>query len=306
VLARLKTALPPWMHDWLDVITPAVQILLIVAVALILHHLLRRLIFRASDHYQFPHELVKPINGVVRLFVLGGATLLVLERLGVSASVLWSAFTGFAAVGAVAFFAAWSVLSNIFCAFLICTAGPFRVGDHIELLDANTEKPGPQGRVIDINLLYITLEDTSAPPDERRWLQIPTPWSFSASCAAGTRVTTPRRPVPHPPRPHPPYQKNRSKTVPAPQVFPVVKRRKTVNLSPLAGAYRHRRGFHFYPFEKRLHEIPLAYPGWRHRPGQCVADVPRPRANQDRHGHSGHGSAHSVRRHDQGRGAHRR
>jgi len=173
VLARLKTALPPWMHDWLDVITPAVQILLIVAVALILHHLLRRLIFRASDHYQFPHELVKPINGVVRLFVLGGATLLVLERLGVSASVLWSAFTGFAAVGAVAFFAAWSVLSNIFCAFLIFTAGPFRVGDHIELLDANTEKPGPQGRVIDINLLYITLEDTSAPPDERRWLQIP-------------------------------------------------------------------------------------------------------------------------------------
>jgi len=141
VLARLKTALPRWMHDWLDVITPAVQILLIVAVALILHHLLRRLIFRASDHYQFPHELVKPINGVVRLFVLGGATLLVLERLGVSASVLWSAFTGFAAVGAVAFFAAWSVLSNIFCAFLIFTAGPFRVGDHIELLDANTEKP---------------------------------------------------------------------------------------------------------------------------------------------------------------------
>lgn len=173
MLPRLKGVLPPWMHDWLDVIVPAVQILLIVAVALALHHLLRRLIFRASDHYQFPHELVKPINAVVRVLVLGGATLLVLERLGVSASVLWSAFTGFAAVGAVAFFAAWSVLSNIFCAFLIFMVGPFRVGDHIELLDANTEKPGPLGKVLDINLLYTTLEDATAGAGEQRWLQIP-------------------------------------------------------------------------------------------------------------------------------------
>lgn len=173
MLTRLKAALPPWMHDWLDLIVPAAQILLIIAVALVLHHLLRRLIFRASDHYQFPHELVKPINAIVRLLILGGATLLVLERLGVSAGVLWSAFTGFAAVGAVAFFAAWSVLSNIFCAFLIFMVGPFRVGDHIELLDSNTEKPGPLGKVIDINLLYTTLEDGSAGTAERRWLQVP-------------------------------------------------------------------------------------------------------------------------------------
>jgi small-conductance mechanosensitive channel len=84
-----------------------------------------------------------------------------LERLGVSASVLWSAFTGFATVGAVAFFAAWSVLSNLFCALLIFTVGPFRVGDHIEVLDT-AEKPGALGRVVDINLLYTTLEDATA------------------------------------------------------------------------------------------------------------------------------------------------
>ena len=173
MMARLKAVLPPWMHDWLAIIVPFMQILLIVAVALMLHHLLRRLILRASDHYQFPHELVKPINGVVRLLILGGAALLVLERLGVSASVLWSAFTGFAAVGAVAFFAAWSVLSNIFCAFLIFMIGPFRVGDHIELLDSNTEKPGPAGKVVDINLLYTTLQEMGATPGEQRALQIP-------------------------------------------------------------------------------------------------------------------------------------
>ena len=73
--------------------------------------------------------------------------------LGMSATVLWTAFTGFATVGAVAFFAAWSVLSNLFCALLIFTVGPFRLGDYIEVLDT-AEKPGAKGRVVDINLLY--------------------------------------------------------------------------------------------------------------------------------------------------------
>ena len=171
MLERLKTLLPPWMHDWLDVIVPGVQIALIVLAALLLQHLVRRIIRRASDHYQFPHELLTPINGVVRWLILGGAGLLALERLGVSAAVLWTAFTGFATVGAVAFFAAWSVLSNLFCAFLIFTVRPFRVGDHIELLDT-AEKPGALGRVVDINLLYTTLEDATA-PEPGALLQIP-------------------------------------------------------------------------------------------------------------------------------------
>ena len=59
-----------------------------------------------------------------------------------------------------AFFAAWSVLSNIFCTLLIFTTRPFRIGDTIELVE-NGEKPGFKGRVIDVNLIYSTLEETS-------------------------------------------------------------------------------------------------------------------------------------------------
>jgi len=122
--------------------------------------------------FQFPEELLAPIKGLVRWTIVASALLLVLERLGVSATVLWTAFTGFATVGAVAFFAAWSVLSNLFCALLIFTARPFRVGDYIEVLDT-AEKPGAKGRVVDINLLYTTLEDHSATPGQAAWLQIP-------------------------------------------------------------------------------------------------------------------------------------
>ena len=157
-LRAWHTHLPDWLQEWLDVMIPLLHIVLIVLGTWLLHRLFRRLIRRASAHYQFPPELFIPINVVVRWVILSGAALLVLERLGVSATVLWSAFTGFATVGAVAFFAAWSVLSNLFCAFLIFTGRPFVVGDTIELLD-NAEKPGALGKVVDINLLYTSLED---------------------------------------------------------------------------------------------------------------------------------------------------
>lgn len=157
-----QAQLPEWAQDWLEVIIPGGQILLILVVAWALQRLVVRVIDRAGTHYQMPLELVVPIKGLLRWTLLASALLLVLERLGVSAMVLWTAFTGFATVGAVAFFAAWSVLSNLFCALLIFTVGPFSLGDTIELLDT-AEKPGAKGRVIDINLLYTTLEDCNTP-----------------------------------------------------------------------------------------------------------------------------------------------
>lgn len=152
--------LPEWAQDWLEIIVPGVQIVLILLAAWLLQNLLGRLLTRAGRHYQIPLELQMPIHGLMRWTIFAATLLLVLERLGVSATVLWTGFTGFATVGAVAFFAAWSVLSNLFCAFLIFTVGPFRLGDTIELLDT-AEKPGAKGRVVDINLLYTTLEDAT-------------------------------------------------------------------------------------------------------------------------------------------------
>ncbi len=152
--------LPEWAQDWLEIIVPGVQIVLILLAAWLLQNLLGRLLTRAGRHYQIPLELQMPIHGLMRWTIFAATLLLVLERLGVSAAVLWTGFTGFATVGAVAFFAAWSVLSNLFCAFLIFTVGPFRLGDTIELLDT-AEKPGAKGRVVDINLLYTTLEDAT-------------------------------------------------------------------------------------------------------------------------------------------------
>ncbi|KQN98565.1 mechanosensitive ion channel protein MscS [Stenotrophomonas sp. Leaf70] len=167
----MKKYLPEWMHEWISLLDTALAIVLILLVAWLLRLLTRRLLARLGRHYTLP----KPMEIAIRRlssFIIWSCTLVaILDRVGVSATVLWTAFTGFAAVGAVAFFAAWSVLSNIFCTFLIFATRPFRLGDHIEVLE-NGEKPGLKGRVIDINLIYTTMQEIGG-PDEGTLMQIP-------------------------------------------------------------------------------------------------------------------------------------
>ncbi|RZL65369.1 MAG: mechanosensitive ion channel family protein [Variovorax sp.] len=158
-LHNLRAQLPPWALDWLEVLVPMLQVALILLGAWLLFRFTRRLIRRITTSYALPGEVAMVSRRIAGFLIYGGALLWSLERLGVSGTVLWTAFTGFAAVGAVAFFAAWSVLSNIFCALLIFTTRMFRLQDVIEVLE-NGEKPGLKGRVLDINLVYTTLEES--------------------------------------------------------------------------------------------------------------------------------------------------
>lgn len=159
--AMIRDLLPRWNREVLDIAVPALEIAAILAVAMLARAILRQLLRRVGARYHVPAEMMIGLRRVGG-FVISVATLLAILRIfGVSGAVLWTAFTGFAAVGAVAFFAAWSVLSNIFCTFLIVTTRPFRLHDHIELLE-NGEKPGLKGKVIDINVIYTTLQETDA------------------------------------------------------------------------------------------------------------------------------------------------
>lgn len=147
-------------QKWSDQLLLGLQILLILLVAYILQRLVVRGFARLGSRYPLPPELLLPLRGGIRWLIIGGALIMVLERFGVSATVIWTAFSGFVAVAAVAFFAIWSVLSNLLCAVLIMTVGPFRLGDTVELVES-FDKPIVKGRVIDINLLYTTLEESS-------------------------------------------------------------------------------------------------------------------------------------------------
>ena len=177
----MKQRLPDWVQGWLDTIMPIGQVLLIVLAAWLLQRLVRLLVRRLVDGRGLPLEMAVVLRRLSASLIAAAALLLILERMGVSGMVLWTAFTGFAAVGAVAFFAAWSVLSNIFCAVLIFSTRLFRLQDHIEVLE-NGEKPGLKGRVVDINLIYTTLQEVEADAsDGGSVLQIPNSLFFQRS-----------------------------------------------------------------------------------------------------------------------------
>lgn len=154
----MRQFLPEWALPWLEVITLGLQMTLIVLGASLLNTLVHRLLRRISQRYVLPPELMIGARRLAAFVIYAGALLLALDRLGVSGTVLWTAITGFAAVAAVAFFAAWSVLSNIFCSVLIFIARPFRLYDHVELLES-ADQPGLKGRVVDINPIYTTLQE---------------------------------------------------------------------------------------------------------------------------------------------------
>jgi len=175
-LQSLRAQLPAWAVEWLAIIVPVVQVALILLAAWLLYRFACRLIQRLTTGYALPANVALVTRRTAAFLIYGGALLWGLERLGVSGTVLWTAFTSFAAVGAVAFFAAWSVLSNMFCALLIFTTRMFWPGDTIEVLE-NGEKPGLKGRVLDINLVFTTLEE-SGTGHEGTTLKIPNSMFF--------------------------------------------------------------------------------------------------------------------------------
>jgi small-conductance mechanosensitive channel len=126
----------------LDIVS---AVALIVIGAWVLRKLVRWLLTILGRRKFLPTQLIEAARRAASTLIILVAILLVLKSLGVSAKVLWSSVTGFLAVAAIAFFAAWSVLSNTFCALLLLTTRPFRVGDYIEVLESG-EKPDSPAR----------------------------------------------------------------------------------------------------------------------------------------------------------------
>ena len=115
---NLHDLLPAWAAEWLDLLVPVIEVTFIGIGAWLLMRVARRIVRQLTHTYAFPVKVADLFLRSVGVLVWTGALLWALERFGVSGAVLWTAFTGFATVGAVAFFAAWSVLSNLFLSLI--------------------------------------------------------------------------------------------------------------------------------------------------------------------------------------------
>jgi small-conductance mechanosensitive channel len=115
-------------------------------------------------------------GSVLNWLVIAGAGVMILESLGLPVRAVWAGLLSVLVMVAIAFFASWSILSNILSSLLLLTFSKLRVGDTVELRDSKRDEFGVAGRVVDINAFFVTLQEVSEPsrPDEKpAQVQIP-------------------------------------------------------------------------------------------------------------------------------------
>lgn len=154
----MKVCLFVWIYDWLQYVEFVGLILLIIVVVWLLCLIGCWLICCFGEYYMLLLEMVMGVCWVIGFVVYFVVLFIVLNIFGVLVIVLWMVFIGFVVVGVVVFFVVWSVLFNIFCILLIFIIWLFCLYDYIEVLE-NGEKLGLKGWVIDVNLIYIMLQE---------------------------------------------------------------------------------------------------------------------------------------------------
>lgn len=147
-------------------------VLMVLLVALALSHAFKRLINVFRDLKHLSPALAIRMHSVRRWAITLLAFLVVLESLGIFHGA-WALISTMLAALAIGFVAAWSVLSNATAAMLLLIFRPFRIGDHVEVLEFSNGYP-IGGEVLDMNLMYTTLLPIAAqPPLEGRVATLP-------------------------------------------------------------------------------------------------------------------------------------
>ncbi len=148
-MAQLQELFTSFVHEILSVAV-------VLLVALLLTQALKRLINVLRDLKHVSPLIATRLHTVRRWAILLLSILVVLEALGVFRGA-WALISTMLAALALGFVAAWSVLSNATAALLILSFRPFRIGDEVDIIEMTNGFP-VGGRVLDMNLLYTTLE----------------------------------------------------------------------------------------------------------------------------------------------------
>lgn len=145
-----------------ELIRQMIQILVIILLTVVFSRLMGKT-FKVIERNQWlPATMIIPLSGFLKWSIRLAGLLLALEMAGLPLKSLWTGLLSVLLLVAVAFFAAWSVLSNILCAVLLLTFSRARIGDIVELRDTKQDEVGIRGRIIDINLFYVTLAELKA------------------------------------------------------------------------------------------------------------------------------------------------
>ena len=130
---------------------------IVIIVAVIARQILLKAIRRIAKKYQFHTDRRAMIVKVISISLILIAGLILLGVWEINTEDLTIYFASIFAVIGVAFFAQWSHLSNITAAIILYFSHPVKIGDRVELEEAENKI---QGVISDIGLFFVTLDVT--------------------------------------------------------------------------------------------------------------------------------------------------
>mgnify|MGYP000126755239 CR=1 FL=1 len=135
------------------------MILLMAGLALfyfLLRKGIKRIIFSIGEEKHIDKKRILYVNAVVNfavvlVFIIVGSVLL-----GIDYSHVAIFFSSAFAVIGVAFFAQWSILSNVTASIIVFFFFPYRVGDNVKIVDGENSIAG---RIYEISLFHVMLKN---------------------------------------------------------------------------------------------------------------------------------------------------
>ena len=143
-----------------DILEMAIATAILLIVAFIVIHFIKRALRRALTGYQTHHPMAERIPAalIVRLVAITlwfVTFLLALNLWGVSVSGVWASLVGAITIIGVGFLAVWAMISNFTASVFITIWRPFQTGAFVELLP-----DGQKGEVVDRNMMFTVLRET--------------------------------------------------------------------------------------------------------------------------------------------------
>ncbi len=131
------------------------ETLVLLTLYFIIKYITNKVINGVGRKFEYPKERVRMLQKIVNgnlFMVLIGISLFIW---GVERSQIVYFATSLLALIGIAFFAQWSIISNITSTIIIYFSHPVRVGDFISILDKDYQV---EGRIVDIGIFFMTIK----------------------------------------------------------------------------------------------------------------------------------------------------
>ncbi len=110
---------------------------------------------KVQTKYNYSKYRVRPILKFINVFIFMTLIIVIIAIWGVEQTKLLTFITSVLAVAGIAFFAQWSILSNITSALIIFISHPVKLGESITIIDKDFDI---KGQVSDIGLFYVIMK----------------------------------------------------------------------------------------------------------------------------------------------------